>query len=104
MDGDRGESNFGHRPSICRQGIATQGLCNLFCLGKNCLAFGELDKVEGRTDLKIEIQENFLVTKQLFMSSYYGQFGLSVLNAIGNLSFFFGLHIFENCDLLWSII
>ena len=74
MDGDSGESNFGHRPSICRQGIATQGLCNLFCLGKNCLAFGELDKVEGRTDLKIEIQENFLVTKQLFMSSYYGQF------------------------------
>ena len=69
MDQDRGESNFGHRPSICRQGIATQGLCNLFCLGKNCLAFGELDKVEGRTDLKIEIQEKKFVTKELFMSS-----------------------------------
>ena len=38
------------------------------------------------------------------MSSDYGQFGLSVLKVIGNLSFFFGVHIFENCDLLWSII
>ena len=59
MDGDRGESNFGHRPSICRQGIATQGLyTQVFCLGKNRLAFGE-DKVEGKNELKTEIQENF---------------------------------------------